>query len=156
MTHNLAALTVRRQIHPDRSAGVLAGGSAAPARRILRTSKFSPPLKARSRCELNHDRRCCSHGSRVGQGPQSNRKGPLGQLYVSGGGCVEGHTGNRESAEAELAFLERGGYGGTLPWRPVSMFLTRPPVPIVWMPSTLPLALNAGFFSLFPNASIRK
>jgi hypothetical protein len=26
----------------------------------------------------------------------------------------------------ELAFLERGGYGGTMPWRPVSMFLDSP------------------------------
>ncbi|MFZ3263981.1 MAG: hypothetical protein WA172_08270 [Terriglobales bacterium] len=29
----------------------------------------------------------------------------------------------------ELAFLERGGYGGTLPWRPVSMFLDSPSCP---------------------------
>lgn len=29
----------------------------------------------------------------------------------------------------ELAFLERGGYGGTLPWRPVSIFLDSPSCP---------------------------
>jgi hypothetical protein len=29
----------------------------------------------------------------------------------------------------ELAFLERGGYGGALPWRPVSMFLDSPSCP---------------------------
>lgn len=29
----------------------------------------------------------------------------------------------------ELAFLDRGGYGGTLPWRPVSMFLDSPSCP---------------------------
>ena len=29
----------------------------------------------------------------------------------------------------ELAFLERGGYGGALPWRPVSVFLDSPSCP---------------------------
>lgn len=29
----------------------------------------------------------------------------------------------------ELTYLERGGYGGTLPWRPVSMFLDSPSCP---------------------------
>lgn len=29
----------------------------------------------------------------------------------------------------ELEFLERGGYGGSLPWRPVSMFLDSPSCP---------------------------
>lgn len=29
----------------------------------------------------------------------------------------------------ELAFLERGGYGGTVPWRPVSIFLDSPSCP---------------------------
>ena len=29
----------------------------------------------------------------------------------------------------ELEFLERGGYGGSLPWRPVSMFLHSPSCP---------------------------
>ena len=29
----------------------------------------------------------------------------------------------------ELAFLERGGYGGTMQWRPVSMFLDSPSCP---------------------------
>lgn len=29
----------------------------------------------------------------------------------------------------ELAFLERGGYGGSMPWRPVSMFLDSPSCP---------------------------
>ena len=29
----------------------------------------------------------------------------------------------------ELTFLERGGYGGTMPWRPVSMFLDSPSCP---------------------------
>lgn len=29
----------------------------------------------------------------------------------------------------ELSFLERGGYGGALPWRPVSMFLDSPSCP---------------------------
>jgi len=29
----------------------------------------------------------------------------------------------------ELAFLERGGYGGAMPWRPVSMFLDSPSCP---------------------------
>ena len=29
----------------------------------------------------------------------------------------------------ELSFLERGGYGGTMPWRPVSMFLDSPSCP---------------------------
>lgn len=29
----------------------------------------------------------------------------------------------------ELAFLERGGYGGTIPWKPVSMFLDSPSCP---------------------------
>jgi len=29
----------------------------------------------------------------------------------------------------ELAFLERGGYGGTMPWRPVSIFLDSPSCP---------------------------
>jgi len=29
----------------------------------------------------------------------------------------------------ELAFLERGGYGGAIPWRPVSMFLDSPSCP---------------------------
>jgi len=29
----------------------------------------------------------------------------------------------------ELAFLNRGGYGGTLPWRPVAMFLDSPSCP---------------------------
>jgi len=29
----------------------------------------------------------------------------------------------------ELTFLERGGYGGSLPWRPVSIFLDSPSCP---------------------------
>lgn len=29
----------------------------------------------------------------------------------------------------ELAFLERGGYGGALPWRPVSIFMDSPSCP---------------------------
>jgi hypothetical protein len=29
----------------------------------------------------------------------------------------------------ELAFLERGGYGGALPWRPISIFLDSPSCP---------------------------
>lgn len=29
----------------------------------------------------------------------------------------------------ELAFLEHGGYGGKMPWRPVSMFLDSPSCP---------------------------
>ena len=29
----------------------------------------------------------------------------------------------------ELAYLERGGYGGTMPWRPVSIFLDSPSCP---------------------------
>ena len=29
----------------------------------------------------------------------------------------------------ELAYLERGGYGGALPWRPVSIFLDSPSCP---------------------------
>lgn len=29
----------------------------------------------------------------------------------------------------ELAFLERGGYAGAIPWRPVSMFLDSPSCP---------------------------
>jgi len=29
----------------------------------------------------------------------------------------------------ELTFLERGGYGGTMPWRPVRMFLDSPSCP---------------------------
>jgi hypothetical protein len=29
----------------------------------------------------------------------------------------------------ELAFLERGGYGGTMPWKPVSIFLDSPSCP---------------------------
>lgn len=29
----------------------------------------------------------------------------------------------------ELAYLERGGYGGSLPWRPVSIFLDSPSCP---------------------------
>lgn len=29
----------------------------------------------------------------------------------------------------ELAFLERGGYGGALPWKPVSIFLDSPSCP---------------------------
>lgn len=29
----------------------------------------------------------------------------------------------------ELAFLERGGYGGALPWKPVSIFLDSPTCP---------------------------
>lgn len=29
----------------------------------------------------------------------------------------------------ELAFLERGGYGGSLPWRPVSIFMDSPSCP---------------------------
>jgi hypothetical protein len=29
----------------------------------------------------------------------------------------------------ELVFLERGGYGGALPWRPVAMFLDSPSCP---------------------------
>ncbi len=29
----------------------------------------------------------------------------------------------------ELAFLEHGGYGGRMPWRPVSMFLDSPSCP---------------------------
>jgi hypothetical protein len=29
----------------------------------------------------------------------------------------------------ELDFLERGGYGGAIPWRPVSMFLDSPSCP---------------------------
>jgi len=29
----------------------------------------------------------------------------------------------------ELLFLERGGYGGTMPWRPVRMFLDSPSCP---------------------------
>lgn len=29
----------------------------------------------------------------------------------------------------ELTYLERGGYGGALPWRPVSMFLDSPSCP---------------------------
>jgi len=33
------------------------------------------------------------------------------------------------SLKQELAFLERGGYGGAMPWRPVSMFLDSPSCP---------------------------
>ena len=29
----------------------------------------------------------------------------------------------------ELSFMERGGYGGALPWKPVSMFLDSPSCP---------------------------
>ena len=29
----------------------------------------------------------------------------------------------------ELSFLERGGYGGTMPWKPVAMFLDSPSCP---------------------------
>ena len=29
----------------------------------------------------------------------------------------------------ELAYLERGGYGGSMPWRPVSIFLDSPSCP---------------------------
>jgi hypothetical protein len=39
---------------------------------------------------------------------------------------------NRETLnllKQELAFLERGGYGGTVPWRPVSIFLDSPSCP---------------------------
>ena len=39
---------------------------------------------------------------------------------------------NRETIEylkRELAFLERGGYGGTVPWKPVSIFLDSPSCP---------------------------
>lgn len=39
---------------------------------------------------------------------------------------------NRETLrllKLELAFLERGGYGGTVPWRPVSIFLDSPSCP---------------------------
>ena len=31
--------------------------------------------------------------------------------------------------KGELDFLERGGYGGAMPWRPVSMFLHSPTCP---------------------------
>jgi hypothetical protein len=33
------------------------------------------------------------------------------------------------SLKRELAFLERGGYGGAMPWRPVAMFLDSPSCP---------------------------
>ena len=33
------------------------------------------------------------------------------------------------SLKKELAFLDRGGYGGAMPWRPVSMFLDSPSCP---------------------------
>jgi len=33
------------------------------------------------------------------------------------------------SLKQELAFLERGGYGGAMPWRPVAMFLDSPSCP---------------------------
>ena len=39
---------------------------------------------------------------------------------------------NRETLrllKQELGFLERGGYGGTVPWRPVSIFLDSPSCP---------------------------
>lgn len=39
---------------------------------------------------------------------------------------------NRETLnflKQELAFLERGGYGGTVPWKPVSIFLDSPSCP---------------------------
>ena len=35
----------------------------------------------------------------------------------------------RNLLKQELAFLERGGYGGALPWRPVSIFLDSPSCP---------------------------
>lgn len=34
-----------------------------------------------------------------------------------------------EFLKQELAFLERGGYGGNVPWRPVSIFLDSPSCP---------------------------
>jgi len=33
------------------------------------------------------------------------------------------------SLKQELTFLERGGYGGAMPWRPVSMFMDSPSCP---------------------------
>lgn len=39
---------------------------------------------------------------------------------------------NRETLnllKQELAFLDRGGYGGTVPWKPVSIFLDSPSCP---------------------------
>lgn len=39
---------------------------------------------------------------------------------------------NRETLDLlkkELAFLERGGYGGNVPWKPVSIFLDSPSCP---------------------------
>jgi hypothetical protein len=37
--------------------------------------------------------------------------------------------GTLELLRQELAYLERGGYGGAMPWRPVSIFLDSPSCP---------------------------
>jgi hypothetical protein len=54
----------------------------------------------------------------------------------------------------ELAFVDRGGYGGTMPWRPVSIFLDSPscpnrldadrstPCPMCWLYQFVPAAFR--------------
>jgi len=49
--------------------------------------------------------------------------------------CLKSEAGVKSRTEIisllkkELAFLERGGYGGRMPWRPVSIFLDSPSCP---------------------------
>ena len=48
--------------------------------------------------------------------------------------CPEARVSNSRleivnSLKQELAFLERGGYGGAMPWRPVLMFMDSPSCP---------------------------
>jgi len=50
-------------------------------------------------------------------------------VYLSEAGVPSSRREIVKSLKQELAFLDRGGYGGALPWRPVSMFLDSPSCP---------------------------
>ena len=50
-------------------------------------------------------------------------------MYLSKVGVPTSRLEIVNSLKQELAFLERGGYGGAMPWRPVSMFLDSPSCP---------------------------
>ena len=50
-------------------------------------------------------------------------------MYLSEAGVPSSRREIVKSLKQELAFLDHGGYGGALPWRPVSMFLDSPSCP---------------------------
>ena len=67
----------------------------------------------------------------AGNNLHNNRGRKIPWVKCHRGRCLVSKS-NRETLsflKQELAFLERGGYGGNVPWRPVSIFLDSPSCP---------------------------